>query len=190
VTVWIPLMDVPAGGTGLVFCSRSHADFALPYWNPISESNHPRSPWNRLEERYNIIDDAENLVDYMPLALGDVTVHSGWTLHCADGNKGFSRRTRSTTSGDRLALAISYVDARAPIRPDAMAVALSKDVDDNLSSYRGDNEDAWSFRDWVREIPVGTPNFVHPSVPILWPPPSIRPKRTNANSFPADRPFG
>ncbi|CAN0201491.1 unnamed protein product, partial [Phaeothamnion confervicola] len=35
ITIWIPLADVPApedGGTGLLFASRSHRDFALNYW--------------------------------------------------------------------------------------------------------------------------------------------------------------
>lgn len=53
----------------------------------------------------------DNMVNYMPLSLGDVTVHSGWTHHCAGGND---------SNEDRLALAISYVDARAEIRETAM----------------------------------------------------------------------
>ena len=79
ITIWIPLQ--PVTQSGLVFCSKSHNDFALPYWNDVSTAeNYPNSPWNKLEERY----PSSACCDYMPLALGDVTVHSGWTLHCAD----------------------------------------------------------------------------------------------------------
>jgi Phytanoyl-CoA dioxygenase (PhyH) len=192
ITLWIPLVDIPTsanGGTGLVFCSKSHSDFALPYWNPVAagvSDSDSTSPWYNLEERYGITQQEgvrskfSNLVDYMPLSVGDVTAHSGWTLHCANGNKGYSndqkpRNNQPPSHRDRLALAISYVDARAPVRPDAVAVALPKKQANehggasNSLEYKGDNEDAWSFRDWVREVPPGVRNFVHPSVPIVWP---------------------
>ena len=109
ITFWIPLQAVPEDGTALVFCSKSHSDFALPYWNPFKESGtNPNSPWNRLEERYESgYNGLDPLVDYMPLVLGDITAHSGWTLHCANANTG---------KHDRLALAITYVDARSPVR--------------------------------------------------------------------------
>jgi hypothetical protein len=160
VTLWIPLQPVPKGGTGLVFCSKSHSDFSLPYWNPLEKADdNPDSPWNALEERYyrnDMDDDDGHLVDYMPLQTGDVTAHAGWTLHCADGNM-------LATDGhvqDRLALAITYVDARAVVREDA------------LTSSSGDNEDVWSYRDWVGDVPARTSYFVHKRVPIVWPRPS------------------
>jgi ectoine hydroxylase-related dioxygenase (phytanoyl-CoA dioxygenase family) len=159
VTLWIPLQPIPKGGTGLVFCSKSHSDFSLPYWNPLEKADaNPSSPWNALEERYHrndMDDDDGHLVDYMPLQTGDVTAHAGWTLHCADGNM-------LATDGqvqDRLALAITYVDARAVVREDA------------LTSSIGDNEDVWSYRDWVGEVPARTSYFVHKRVPIVWPRP-------------------
>jgi hypothetical protein len=160
VTLWIPLQPVPKGGTGLVFCSKSHSDFSLPYWNPLDKADaNPSSPWNALEERYHrndMDDDDGHLVDYMPLQTGDVTAHAGWTLHCADGNT-------VATDGqvqDRLALAVTYVDARAVIREDA------------LTSSSGDNEDVWSYRDWVGDVPARTSYIVHKRVPIVWPRPS------------------
>jgi ectoine hydroxylase-related dioxygenase (phytanoyl-CoA dioxygenase family) len=169
VTLWIPLQAIPAGGTGLVFCSKSHSDFSLPYWNPLEKANkNPRSPWNDLEERYrrdqddnDDDDDDRHLVDYMPLQTGDVTAHAGWTLHCANGNleKNKNAKTKGGhTDHDRLALAVTYVDARAVVRKDA------------LTSSIGDNEDVWSYRDWVGQVPARTRNFVHKRVPIVWPP--------------------
>lgn len=146
ITFWIPLQAVPEDGTALLFCSKSHSDFALPYWNSYkeSETNHA-SPWNRLEERYESgYYGQDALVDYMPLALGDITVHSGWTLHCANAN---------SSKHDRLALAITYVDARAPVR---------------LRTDEGDSEDVWSYQDWILQVPRGTPDWDHPLVPIVW----------------------
>ena len=61
------------------------------------------------------------------------------------------------TGADRLALAISYVDARAPVRDNVL-----RDGD------HGDDEDQWSYADWVKEVPPGK-EFEHPLVPIVWP---------------------
>ena len=140
ITFWIPLQNVDS--TGLLFCSKSHSDFALPFWN---EFDGPE--YSRLEERYQY-----STVSHMPLCLGDVTVHSGWTLHCADGNE---------SSQDRVALAISYVDARAEIREDTMKEGTGD------GGY-GDNEDRWSYREWVKDV-VPRKQFRHELVPIVWP---------------------
>lgn len=148
-TIWIPLHDIPRDGTALHFVSKSHADFALPFWNPYKEMDDSQSQWNMLEERYQ----HHKIANHMPLAMGDVTVHSGWTLHCADSQFTSDRDSKE----DRLALAISYVDARAPIRENV----LSKED-------HGDDEDQWSYLDWVTEIPPRQ-EFEHPLVPIVWP---------------------
>lgn len=152
-TLWVPLHDIPRDGSALHFVSKSHADFALPFWNPYTkgEANNI-GPWNQLEDRYQ----NNRIEHYMPLAIGDVTVHAGWTLHCADGQSGEGQ------SKDRLALAISYVDARAPVR----ANVLSEDD-------HGDDEDQWSYVDWVKQVPAGQ-EFEHPLVPIVWPSEKIR----------------
>jgi Phytanoyl-CoA dioxygenase (PhyH) len=152
ITFWIPLQAVSQGG--LVFCSKSHSDFALPYWNDVSEgATDPSSPWNNLEKRYR---SSESCSDYMPLAVGDVTVHSGWTLHCADA-----------ATDDRLALAITYVDAMAPVRRTL------------VSPLKSDGEDVWSYQDWIGDVPRNVLHWNHPRVPILWPqssPPNSRPR--------------
>jgi len=70
ITFWIALQPVPENGSALLFVDSSHLDFALPYWNGIDGDE-----YDRLEHRY------DNAVSHhMPLQLGDVTVHSGWTL--------------------------------------------------------------------------------------------------------------
>lgn len=143
VTLWIPLQPIPQDGTGLIFCPKSHNDFALPYWNRLEDAKKDaNSPWNKLESRY-----PSETVDHMPLAKGDVTAHNGWTLHCANPNEG---------SGDRWAVAISYVDGRAPIRQNALDASIT------------DNEDLWSYQDWVQQVPARKPSFDHPLAPILW----------------------
>jgi len=159
ITFWIPLEKVPHpknGGTALIFCSKSHADFALSYWNPPPEVKNAynkkhkndieditSSEWDRLDDRY-----PKKLVDYMPMNLGDVTVHSGWTLHCSNGNE------REGSNNDRIALAITFVDGNAKIRPDWESV--------------GNDEDRWSYQDWCKEV---TPRkkVSHKLVPIVWP---------------------
>ena len=152
ITFWIPLQDLLThDDSALVFCSSSHNDFALPYWSPVpTDEESCDSEWYRLEERYG----SDALVDYLPLRAGDVTVHSGWTLHCSD--------TVRHGTPDRLALAISYVDGRAPVRPDV-------GLDAAKTNGRSDNEDSWSFRDWVKQVPVMKRNFSHKLVPIVWP---------------------
>ncbi|KAL3925051.1 MAG: hypothetical protein SGILL_000656 [Bacillariaceae sp.] len=155
ITFWIPLHDVggssaengeeAAGGTGLIFCSKSHSDFALPYWNPVpsDDDDSKTGEWDRLQDRY-----PKRLVNYMPMKMGDVTVHSGWTLHCSSGN------SNNPFSEDRVALAISFVDSKADIRPDWEST--------------GDNEDAWSYQEWCKDVTPRT-EFSHELVPIVWP---------------------
>jgi len=163
VTLWVPLHDIQAsqhGGSALHFVSKSHADFALPFWNPYSsEGGDTSSKWEHLEERYQ----HNNIVHYMPLTMGDVTAHSGWTLHCADRQREHQHVSvegdeNHQNSRDRLALAISYVDARAPIRESVLR-----------NDDHGDDEDQWSFRDWVNDVPRGKEFGGHPLVPIVWP---------------------
>ena len=155
ITFWIPLQAVPSdGGTALMFCSKSHCDFALPYWNPKidndvskqavnAEDNKSISAWDRLEDRY-----PKEIIDYMPMSVGDVTVHSGWTLHCSNGNEGEGAM-------DRLALAITFVDGNAEIRTDWQTI--------------GDDEDRWSYQDWCKDV-IPQTKFSHELVPIVWPP--------------------
>ena len=238
ITFWIPLQYVPRKGSGLCFATtKTHSDFALPYWNPIvpptenddNDNTINNSEWNRLDERYkdpgyidyyDIIDQQQqqgdgsttiktkkrnlkyqSFIDYMPLNVGDITVHSGWTLHC-------SNPCHKDEIIDRLALAITYVDSRAPIRLDAQQIVakqfqqstgsnnnnnntsnkqnnnkkkantieskknmIVENNDDDSSSYRADREDIWSYQDWILDVPVGTYKWDHPFVPILWPQP-------------------
>ena len=165
VTLWIPLHDISSRyGSALHFVSKSHQDFALPFWYPFSSSSQRHSssvddnrnkevnPWDNLDARYRHND----IVHYMPLNMGDLTVHSGWTLHCADENQP-DRGEKSKRGEDRLALAISYVDARAPVRQNVL-----------LDGDHGDDEDQWSYSDWVQEVPAGQ-EFEHHLVPIVWP---------------------
>lgn len=147
ITFWIGLQKVPdldAGGTGLMFVDGSHNDFALPYWNGAEGKE-----YDRLEDRYGDI-----VSHHMPLDVGDVTVHNGWTLHCAGAADVMKR--------DRYAIAISYVDGRAEVRENILREGHSS------STVNGDKEDVWSFRSWVDEVQPRS-QFRHPQVPIVWP---------------------
>lgn len=146
ITFWIPLDYIPPledGGTGLFFVSGSHSDFALPFWNR-NDGNDSGGEYDRLDERYG----GDNyVVDHMPLSIGDVTAHAGWTLHGAAGGIG---------GGDRYALAVTYVDAMAQIREDA------------ANSSRGHDEDKRSYQDWIKDVEPRS-YFEHDLVPIVIP---------------------
>jgi len=147
ITFWIPLQKVSIpeeGGTGLLFVDSSHNDFALPYWNGVDGNE-----YDRLENRYGDNDGGVN--HHMPFDVGDVTVHNGWTLHSADACDFIEE------GQDRYAFSVTYVDGRAEVREDI----LGDDV-------KGDREDFWSFRDWVKDV-FPRQQFSHPSVPIVWP---------------------
>lgn len=149
ITFWVPLQSVPIpkkGGTGLLFVDGSHSDFALPYWNGVDGDE-----YDRLENRYG---KDGGVSHHMPLDMGDVTVHNGWTLHCADA------ADYSEKDEDRYAFAITYVDGRAEVREDVLSSECSR---------ASDKEDVWSFRSWVEEVKPRT-KFRHPQVPIVWPP--------------------
>ncbi|KAL7451708.1 hypothetical protein ACHAWC_006488 [Mediolabrus comicus] len=149
ITFWIPLQNVSTpenGGTGLHFVNYSHSDFALPYWNGAEGKE-----YERLEERYG----SKSIAHHMPLNVGDVTVHSGWTLHCADA---------ADLMGDRYAFSITFVDGNAEVREDVFLV----DNQTGTDGSKGDMEDVWSYRSWVKEVEPRT-NFRHAAVPIVWP---------------------
>ena len=152
ITFWIPLDYIPPaekGGTGLYFVNGSHADFALPFWN---KNDGAGKEYERLEERYGGEDGVEH---YMPMEVGDMSAHAGWTLHSANANGGANGSGGAGAgSGERYALAVTYVDARAEIREDAVSSAV------------GHGEDRRSYRDWVNDVEPRT-YFEHALVPIV-----------------------
>jgi hypothetical protein len=157
ISFWIPLQHVPLpedGGTGLLFVDGSHSDFALPFWNGV-EGNE----YDRLENRYG----EEAVRHHMPLEVGSVTCHNGWTLHCADSAEFYGE-----DAVDRFALSITYVDARAEVREDIVSSRM-KESDDAAAVAKGDNEDAWSFREWVGVVKPRISSFRNANVPIVWP---------------------
>ncbi len=201
ITFWIPLDYIPKeeeGGTGLLFVDKSHGDFALPFWNPVpkcdaddnnvnnddvdgrsSDINNDENEddvYSRLDERYG---GEESITHYMPMELGDCTVHAGWTLHCANGMMILDGHDSSNSSNnknqkDRYALAVTYVDAKAEIRRDIQQNSYTSNDGTTTTSTasstmdRGHHEDRQSFRKWVDEVPARTQYFEHPLVPIVW----------------------
>jgi len=51
---------------------------------------------------------------HMPLEVGDVTLHNGWTLHCADAAEDY------LAGEDRYALSITFVVGRAEVQEDVL----------------------------------------------------------------------
>lgn len=195
ITFWIPLQHIPSdGGTALIFVNKSHSDMALPYWNDSTEYD------QRLEQnRYG----DKPYHHYMPMALGDITAHSGWTLHCADANnvkRNEKRLSPSRTTSDqnkededdRYALAITYVDATAEVREDVFNIINRLKSNSGKVKKNGklcipiqgsktvsDDEDSYSFLPWISDIKPRT-QFQHELVPLVWPVktnPTIRKKQ-------------
>ena len=109
----------------------------------------------------------------IPLEVGDVTVHIGWTLHCADAVA--NSDAAEDDEGDRYAFSVTCVKARAEPRE---GVLPPSETDGNNghgrdanreSLSRGDDKDIWSFRSWAGEVEPQT-RFRHPMVPTGWPP--------------------
>lgn len=179
ITVWIPLQDIPClkeGGTGLMFVDKSHSDFALPFWNRVPRGDIGTADdyedlsggikftesreFERLGERYSYGNGDNGVKHYMPMKIGDCTVHAGWTLHSSAGVdfncETMIKNKKSCT--DRYALAVTYVDATAEIRQDAIL---------RNSESLSHEEDRMSYESWIYEVKPRT-HFEHPFVPTIF----------------------
>ncbi|GAB5034747.1 Hypothetical protein NocV09_02100520 [Nannochloropsis oceanica] len=91
VTLWLPLTPIAPeeeGGTGLLFASRSHRDFALSFWEDAKGGGR-----RDLEGRYE-------LKGYGRMEVGDGSWHHGWCLHSSGPND---------EDEDRVALSLCFV---------------------------------------------------------------------------------
>jgi ectoine hydroxylase-related dioxygenase (phytanoyl-CoA dioxygenase family) len=102
-TIWIPLQATPIG-MGPVAFSVGSQDRNLGRDLAISDESEARISEALLEARLPVHD--------APFAVGEVSVHSGWTFHRAGPNK---------TARSRRAMTVIYIDA-------AMRVALPRNV--------------------------------------------------------------
>jgi ectoine hydroxylase-related dioxygenase (phytanoyl-CoA dioxygenase family) len=189
ITFWIPLQPIPSienGGTALLFINKSHSDFALPYWSGRgteygANDGSKYNAYDHLATRYGIenvddnriVDNNKGAIDHhMPMNVGDCTVHSGWTMHCANGNEnsGYART--------RYAIAITYVDSYAEVRKDIPGVGQNVSVKRSKgnrkkpsgpkTTFLGDGEDSSSYTDWIGDVLPRT-RFEHELVPDVWP---------------------
>ena len=203
ITFWIPLHSIPSiddGGTGLLFINKSHSDFSLPYWNgrgteyDADDDDGGATGYNAydsLTTRYGIqnvgddriIDNNPGVVGHhMPLDPGDCTIHNGWTMHCANGNKKNMIKKKNAESASsfktRYAIAVSYVDSHAEVREDVPGVGKNimvqgKDKrrpNSRSLPFLGDSEDSASYVEWIGDVLPRT-RFQHELTPDVWPSP-------------------
>ena len=101
VTAWIPLQATPLEMGPVYFADRSHTD---DYGRNMGISDEG-------EERIGAaISDAELDCEPKPFDLGDVSFHSGWTMHRAEENR---------TGEMRGVMTIIYMDAEMRLVPPA-----------------------------------------------------------------------
>ena len=136
ITFWIPLNagGVKAGGSGLQFVDRSHVDIALQFFK--NNNNNKRK--KRKKEEEDLSKRYANVSNHLPLQEGDATIHNGWLLHASG---------RENCGCERLALAITFVDADATVR-----VGFGKEESGN-SGY---GEDKRSFENWIGRAKEGS----------------------------------
>lgn len=102
ITMWMPLVDVPAEVGSMTFASGTHRNGALVD-RPISDES---------EAELAAIVETRSLptATHGAMAAGDATFHHGWTLHRAGPNP---------SAADRSVMTIIYVDAAAAVAPPA-----------------------------------------------------------------------
>jgi len=102
ITMWMPLVDATAEMGTMTFASRSHTEGFLGHLEISDES----------EAKFQqfVADRGYPLSACGPMKAGDVTFHSGWTLHSAPGN---------ATETTREAMTIIYfADGARLLNPD------------------------------------------------------------------------
>ncbi|MBI2418404.1 MAG: phytanoyl-CoA dioxygenase family protein [Ignavibacteriales bacterium] len=82
-TMWMPLTDCPREMGSMTFAKGSHLRGQLSSL-PISSTSNDFFRKHITEQQYEL--------ETFDLRAGDVTFHSGWTLHCAGANNTLARR--------------------------------------------------------------------------------------------------
>lgn len=106
ITMWIPLVEVTPEMAPMSFVTGSH--FGAKYLG----TSMPQ-PKKMQEFAESIIQQGYEITSYRTLAAGDVTFHSGWTLHSAPTNK--SDRTRE------VLVIVYYADGAHIAQPKKLA---------------------------------------------------------------------
>jgi hypothetical protein len=142
VTMWLPLTPIPPeeeGGTGLLFASGSHRDFALSFWEDARGGGR-----RDLEGRYA-------LDSYGRMEVGDATWHHGWCLHSSGPND---------LEEDRMAFTLCFV---------ADGAEMLEGGEGKLGGGGAPNdEDEESYRDWRGKVGRRVGEKEHVYLPLVW----------------------
>ena len=147
VTFWIALTDVSTlQHSPLEFASRSHRDFALPFW-------YTTKGMRNLDSR------GYEIAKFEPMSAGDATAHHGWLLHSAPPNE---------SNLDRKALTISFVATHA--RRLGVKDVRNEPNDIDRKGYKEVQNDALignTHESWILDIVPGEP-VKHRDLPVVF----------------------
>jgi len=114
VTVWVPLQDTPADMGPLTFAAGSHRS---GYGRDLEISDESEAALDAF------VASSGYRVDDSPFAVGDVSFHSGWTIHRAPAN---------SSQTPRRVMTVIYMDAAIEI-----AAPTNRYQENDLKSWLG-----------------------------------------------------
>jgi hypothetical protein len=154
-TFWCPLTNIASSRNDslLLFAKHSHRDISSTYWY-----HHIIGTTGDLQEKdmslYNAIVNRYELAVYDQISVGSCTVHDGWMFHSAN--------SQIIGSRDRVAIAFSFVSARARVLP-----GLKSTEKEGILRKSMHTEDYLSYKEWFHDLKANDV-IDHPLLPLVY----------------------